>query len=76
MYFYRILDVLKEDFPATLAVLGADNFHNLVTGYLIEYPPQHFSISYAGNHSRTICAIIRCARNFRFWRISLGWSAH
>jgi hypothetical protein len=50
MYFYRILDVLKEDFPATLAVLGADRFHNLVTGYLIEYPPAHFSISYADNH--------------------------
>jgi len=50
MYFYRILDVLKEDFPATLAVLGAERFHNLVTGYLIEYPPAHFSISFAGNH--------------------------
>jgi hypothetical protein len=50
MYFYRILDVLKEDFPATLAVLGAERFHNLATGYLIEYPPEHFSISYAGNH--------------------------
>ena len=50
MYFYRILDVLKEDFPATLTMLGAERFHNLVTGYLIEYPPAHFSISYAGEH--------------------------
>jgi hypothetical protein len=50
MYFYRLLDVLKEDFPATLAVLGAERFHNLVTSYLIEYPPAHFSIAYAGNH--------------------------
>ena len=49
-YFYRILDCLKEDFPATLATLGADNFHNLVTGYLIEYPPTEPSISYAGRH--------------------------
>jgi len=48
MYFYRILDVLKEDFPATLAMLGDARFHNLVTGYLIEYPPEHFSIAYAG----------------------------
>ncbi|HWJ41415.1 MAG TPA: putative DNA-binding domain-containing protein, partial [Candidatus Limnocylindrales bacterium] len=39
MYFYRILDSLKEDFPATLAVLGHDNFHNLITGYILEYPP-------------------------------------
>ena len=50
MYFYRILDALKEDFPATLAVLGADNFHNLVTGYLLEYPPTEPSISYCGRH--------------------------
>ena len=50
MYFYRILDALKEDFPATLAVLGADNFHNLVTGYLLEYPPTEASISNCGSH--------------------------
>jgi hypothetical protein len=50
MYFYRILEVLKEDFPATLSLLGADNFHNLVTGYLLEYPPTHFSIGEAGRH--------------------------
>jgi hypothetical protein len=49
-YFYRILDCLKEDFPATRATLGDDNFHNLVTGYLIEYPPTEPSISYAGRH--------------------------
>ena len=50
MYFYRIRDALKEDFPATLAVLGDDNFHNLVTGYLIEYPPTEPSISYCGRY--------------------------
>jgi hypothetical protein len=49
-YFYRILDCLKEDFPATLATLGTDNFHNLITGYLIEYPPTEPSISYAGGY--------------------------
>ena len=49
-YFYRILDCLKEDFPATLATLGADDFHNLITAYLIEYPPTEPSISYAGRH--------------------------
>ncbi|MGH7925203.1 MAG: HvfC/BufC family peptide modification chaperone [Candidatus Binatus sp.] len=50
MYFYRILDALKEDFPATLAVLGADNFHNLVTGYILEYPPTEPSLYYCGQH--------------------------
>ncbi|MGA7870746.1 MAG: DNA-binding domain-containing protein [Candidatus Binatus sp.] len=50
MYFYRILDALKADFPGTLAVLGDDNFHNLVTGYLLEYSPSEPSISYCGRH--------------------------
>jgi hypothetical protein len=50
MYFYRIRDALKEDFPATLAVLGDDNFHNLVTAYLLEYPPTEPSISCCGRH--------------------------
>lgn len=50
MYFYRLLDVLKEDFPATFAVLGDDNFHNLVTGYLVEYPPTEPSVYYLGRH--------------------------
>jgi hypothetical protein len=48
MYFYRLLDVLKEDFPATLQVLGGDNFHNLVTGYLLEYPPTEPSVYFCG----------------------------
>jgi hypothetical protein len=50
MYFYRILDALKEDFPATLAVLGDENFHDLVTGYLLEYPPTDPSITHSGSH--------------------------
>ena len=50
MYFYRLRDVLKEDFPATLRVLGDDNFHNLATGYLIEFPPTEPSVQYCGRH--------------------------
>jgi len=56
MYFYRLLDVLKEDFPATLTVLGEDNFHNLVTGYLLEYPPTEPSVFYCG---RQLAAFLR-----------------
>lgn len=50
MYFYRLLDCMKEDYPATLAVVGADNFHNLITGYLLAHPPSHPSLLYAGRH--------------------------
>ena len=50
MYFYRLLDVAKEDFPATFGVLGEANFHNLITGYLVEYPPRDPSINEAFRH--------------------------
>jgi hypothetical protein len=48
MYFYRLLDVMKEDFPGVLDAVGDANFHNLVTGYLIEYPPTGFSVQSVG----------------------------
>ena len=49
-YFYRLLDIFKEDFPCTYKVLGDVNFHNLITSYLIEYPPSEPSVLYAGRH--------------------------
>lgn len=50
MYFFRILDVLKEDYPATHTLLGDASFHNLVTDYLLQHPPSHFSIREAGRN--------------------------
>jgi hypothetical protein len=47
-YFYRLLECIAEDFPATLAVLGADNFGGLVKEYLREHPPTEPSLLYAG----------------------------
>ncbi len=48
MYFYRLLDCLREDYPAVLGVLGETRFHNLVTDYLLEHPPAHYSLRHAG----------------------------
>ena len=41
MYFYRILDVLRDEYSKVRAVLGDDMFHNLITGYLVECRPAH-----------------------------------
>jgi hypothetical protein len=35
-YFCRLLDCLREEFPATLAVVGPDNFAALVRDYLLQ----------------------------------------
>lgn len=49
MYFYRIRDSLKEDFPALVQIIGEDRFHNCITDYLLKYPSRHWSLRYAGD---------------------------
>jgi Putative DNA-binding domain len=49
-YFYRLLKACKHDFPCTHKVLGEINFHNLITGYLVDYPPDQPSLYHAGGH--------------------------
>lgn len=48
MYFARIRDALREDFPACCAVVGAEAFTALVRRYLSAHPPHRFSLRYAG----------------------------
>lgn len=48
MYFFRLLDCLKEDFPNLLEATGAARFHNLVTDYLLAWPSEHPSLRYVG----------------------------
>lgn len=47
-YFQRLLECLKENFPATLAVVGEIEFSELVREYLVAYPPAEPSIDWAG----------------------------
>jgi hypothetical protein len=56
MYFYRIRDCVKEDFPAVARVVGEACFHNLITDYLLAHPPTHFSLRYAGQHLTAFAA--------------------
>jgi Putative DNA-binding domain len=48
MYFFRLLDCLAEDFPRTLAAVGGNRFHNLVTDYLLRHPSAHPSLRELG----------------------------
>ena len=48
MYFYRILDVLRDLFPKLVAAVGDTPFHNLVTDYLLKYPSSHPSLRNVG----------------------------
>ena len=48
MYFWRLLDVLREDHPRTAAVLGDDAFRTLVQAYLGRHPSEHPSVANVG----------------------------
>jgi hypothetical protein len=48
MYFYRLLDVLREAYPRLTAAVGEVPFHNLITEYLVACRPRHPSIEFAG----------------------------
>jgi hypothetical protein len=48
MYFFRIRDVLRDDYEKVVKLVGDEAFHNLVTDYLVAHPPRHFSLRNAG----------------------------
>lgn len=48
MYFYRLLDVLRADYPKLCAVLGEPAFHNLVADYLEACPSGNPSVRHLG----------------------------
>lgn len=48
MYFFRLLDVLRDVFPKLAQAIGDDAFHNLVTDYLLVCPPEQPSLRWLG----------------------------
>lgn len=48
MYFYRLRDILAEEFDRTAKRIGEVHFHNLITDYLLAHPPSAWSLREAG----------------------------
>ena len=48
-YWYRLLDLLLEDFPGLAAILGDDRFEKLATAYLTRYPSHSFLLRNLGD---------------------------
>ena len=43
-YWFRLIDVLYDDFPGLRAVIGDANFNELIRAYLTKYPSRSFSL--------------------------------
>jgi uncharacterized protein (UPF0276 family) len=48
-YFFRLLDVLREQFPLLAYRLGGEPFHNLVTDYVLAHPSVNPSLAHLGD---------------------------
>jgi hypothetical protein len=48
MYFFRILEVLGDEFAKIVGLIGAEAFHNLLTDYLLAHRPAHPSLREVG----------------------------
>jgi hypothetical protein len=48
MYFFRILEVLADEYAKIVTLVGGDAFHNLVTDYLLACRPAHPSLREVG----------------------------
>jgi hypothetical protein len=64
MYFYRLLDALKADYPKILALIGDVAFHNLVTDYVLHYPSENPSLRYLGER---FPAFIKTSERAKAW---------
>ena len=55
-YFWRLHDVLAEDFPRVATILGAARFADVVREHLTSHPSTHFSVHHVGRDLATAIA--------------------
>jgi hypothetical protein len=71
MYFARLRDVLRDEYPKTVMLLGAAAFHDLVVDYLVAAPPNHPSLRELGARLPAFLAEHRLAAD-RPWAAELA----
>ncbi|MEQ8768265.1 MAG: DNA-binding domain-containing protein [Planctomycetota bacterium] len=75
MYFVRIEDALRDDFPATLVALGEERFAPLIRRYASEHPSRHPSLDRLGCHFEELVADVTGSRSsFEAELARLEWS--
>jgi hypothetical protein len=50
MFVWRQIDVLREDFPKLVALMGDEEFYALGEAYVRAHPSEHYSLSKFGRH--------------------------
>jgi hypothetical protein len=65
-YYGRLLECLTEEFPATVAIVGFDDFADMVGDYLACVSPTEPSIFYVGRHLARFLRNHRLAQRWPF----------
>lgn len=65
MYRARLVDVLREDFPRVLAIVGDEGFHALACRYLARHPSLDPSVRHVGRDFAGFLASERIASGRR-----------
>src|SRR6266850_582906 len=66
MYFFRLLDCLREDYPKVATAVGDDRFHNLATDYLLRHPSENPSLRELGRRLPRFIATHALAAEFPY----------
>lgn len=48
MYFARLIEVLEEEFPAFVALVGHSRAHEIFHAYVVAHPSRHYSLNALG----------------------------
>ena len=74
MYRARLVDVLREDFPRVLSILGDDDFAALACRYLARHPSTHPSVRHLGRRFADFLATETTAFPFLADLARLEWA--
>ena len=68
-YYFRLRDVLREDFPRVAAMLGPEQFDEIARGYLAAFPSEQPSVRYLG---RALAGFLRLRKDLPNWLADLA----
>ena len=49
-YYLRLLECMREEFPATAHALGEETFDGFAAAYLQQYPSRSYTLCQLGTH--------------------------
>jgi len=72
MYFARLRDSLREDYPRSFELVGRERFDRIAVGYLLRHPSDHPSLRYHGRRFASFLRAPSASGDFAELRVDLA----